>query len=56
MTQEEKRNDDGTKSVAYYQDGEGNPVDKESAVRVEIVQYGKDGEETLRTYLTKDGR
>ena len=37
----------GNRSVIYYQDKDGNPVDKSKAVRAEIVEYK--GEQVLDT-------
>jgi hypothetical protein len=40
----------GVRSVAYYRDSAGNPVEKEVATHVEIVEFGSTGEAIHRTY------
>ena len=42
----------GVKSVAYYQDAEGNPVEQVDAKRVEIHELGEHDEILFRTYAT----
>ncbi len=41
----------GVKSVAYYQDADGNPADKAAAVKMLIVEYDKSGDAIMRTYM-----
>ena len=40
----------GAYSIAYYYDHEGNPCKKESAARVNIVEYTENGERLNETY------
>lgn len=42
----------GVRSEIYYQDDDGNPVDKKKATRAEIVEYDKNGVAIRRTYGT----
>jgi len=44
----------GTSSVAYFQDGKGNPVEEEVATRIEIVELDNEGGVVGRTYMVKD--
>ena len=39
----------GVESVAYFKDADGNPVDKEEATAVEIVEFDGDGKVVRRT-------
>ncbi len=40
----------GAYAIAYYQDANGQPADKASAVAVEIVEYDAAGVALWRTY------
>ena len=40
----------GSYSIAYYSDGEGNRKDKKEATHIEIVEFGTDDEQIMRTY------
>jgi hypothetical protein len=40
----------GDYSVMYYQDAQGNPVDKKLASKAEIVEFKDNGEVVGRTY------
>ena len=43
----------GVKNTAYFTDGKGNPVEKEKATRVKIVEYDAKGNSIYRTYMEK---
>lgn len=40
----------GAYSIAYWRDDNGNPVDREQATKVEIVEYDEAGEQVWRSY------
>ena len=40
----------GTRSIAYYQDSKGDPIEKEDAVSVEVIELDDDGNTVGRTY------
>ena len=40
----------GVKSIIYYRDKDGNPAEKEDAVRAEIVEFDANGQEINHTY------
>jgi hypothetical protein len=41
----------GAYSIMYFKDAAGNPVDKESAVAAEAIEYTAGGVMVWRTYL-----
>lgn len=45
----------GAYSIAYFQDAAGDRTSKDSAVRIEIVEFSAEGEQVFRTYLEKGG-
>ena len=45
----------GAYAIAYYQDKDGEPVEKIRAVAVEIVEFNADGEAIWRTYGALEG-
>lgn len=42
----------GSRSIAYYQDVQGDPAEKEDAIRVEVVELDDDGNTVGRTYAS----
>ncbi|HVK10317.1 MAG TPA: hypothetical protein VM597_16240 [Gemmataceae bacterium] len=55
MTQESRDGptpNGGVRSTIYYLDDAGNPADKESATRCEIVEYDAQGNSIHRTHAT----
>ncbi len=40
----------GTYSITYFFDRDGNPTDKDQAVRFEIQEFDEDGQMIARTY------
>ncbi len=46
----------GVRSTIYYEDAQGNPVDKAAATNVMIVEFDKDGNSIRRTYGTLGNR
>lgn len=45
----------GAYSIAYFQDAAGDRTSKDSAVKMEIVEFSAEGEPVFRTYLEKSG-
>jgi hypothetical protein len=41
----------GAYSIAYWQDADGNPVDKSSWVQAEVIEFTADGEHLQRNYF-----
>lgn len=44
----------GEYSIAYYKDADGNLVEKEDAVAMEIVEFDEEDEAIRRTYMTQE--
>jgi hypothetical protein len=40
----------GVRSTIYYRDANGDPISKEKATQVEIIEYDSAGLEVFRTY------
>ena len=45
----------GAYSIVYFQDEQGNPVEKEQATKMEAVEFDAADNQVFRTYLTKSG-
>lgn len=41
----------GDYAIAYWQDGQGNPCEKDQAKAAEIVEYSANGDHIMRTYM-----
>lgn len=41
----------GAYAIAYFQDADGNPADKDAAVQAEIVEFDEQGNQLFRTYM-----
>ncbi len=41
----------GAYSILYFQDADGNPVEKSEATRAEAVEFDAPGNQIFRTYL-----
>ncbi len=46
----------GAYSIAYWQDGNGNPTTKDKAKAVEIAEFDLQDQEIARTYARLGGR
>jgi hypothetical protein len=52
---DEKTPNGGQYAIAYFQDKDGNPVDKGKAVQAEIVEFDANDQPIWRTYGTIGG-
>ena len=50
-TDDEPLPNGGAYAIVYYQDSDGTPVPKESALRVEAIEYRADGKELSITLI-----
>lgn len=41
----------GAFSISYFQDDKGNPVTKERATKIEVVEFDANKQQVFRTYL-----